>query len=335
VHDDSTREFITSKSPSYIFVLDQGSRRSPALYESPHQCLIIDHHFAEDGGFPEGAIYCTAHDCPPVATSALLTYHICLPLHPDLNDKVSWLAALGTHGDLGTTLKWLPPFPDMTLTFKQHSKKSINDAVGLVNAPRRTSAYNVEDAWSAVISASSPASILANEKLKDASFEIRQEIERCTHTPPKFSADATIAVLTISSAAQVHPVIATRWAGHLQSSKLEIIMCANEGYLPDMVNFSCRVAKGARARDGEEKVDIIKRLQDIVANNSDLRERLGENFARGHKEASGGIVKKAEWEELKKLMGIGEGTKKKADGAAKNGKPASQKNTLTNYFTKK
>jgi hypothetical protein len=101
------------------------------------------------------------------------------------------------------------------------------------------------------------------------------------------------------------------------------------------VNFSCRVAKGARARDGEEKVDIIKRLQDIVANNHDLRERLGENFARGHKEASGGIVKKAEWEELKKLMGIGEGTKKKADGAAKIGKTASQKNTLTNYFTKK
>jgi hypothetical protein len=335
VHDESTREVIAAKSPAYIFVLDQGSRSSPALFDAPHQCLIIDHHFAEDGGFPAGASYCTAHDCPPVATSALLTYHICLPLHPDLKDKISWLAALGTHGDLGTTLKWQPPFPDMTETFKQHPKKSVNDAVGLVNAPRRTSAYNVEDAWSAVISASSPAAILTNEKLKDASLEVRQEIERCTHTPPKFSADATIAVLTISSAAQVHPVIATRWAGHLQSSKLEIIMCANEGYLPGLVNFSCRVAKGARARSGKEKVDIIKRLEGIVANDKDLRERLGENFARGHKEASGGIVKKAEWEELKKLMGVGEGTKKKNEGTGKNAKTPSQKNTLTNYFTKK
>jgi hypothetical protein len=78
-------------------------------------------------------------------------------------------------------------------------------------------------------------------------------------------------------------------------------------------------------------VDIIKRLEGIVANDKDLRERLGENFARGHKEASGGIVKKAEWEELKKLMGVGEGTKKKAEKNAK----SSQKNTLTNYFTKK
>jgi len=72
-----------------------------------------------------------------------------------------------------------------------------------------------------------------------------------------------------------------------------------------------------------------------VANDKDLRERLGENFARGHKEASGGIVKKAEWEELKKLMGVGEGTKKKNEGAGKNVKTPSQKNTLTNYFTKK
>lgn len=334
VHDDSTREAISAKSPSYIFVLDQGSQKSPALSDSPHQCLIIDHHFAEEGGFPDGAAFCTAHDCPPVATSSLLTYYICSPLHPDLNDKIAWLAALGTHGDLGTTLKWQPPFPDMTSTFKQHSKKSINDAVSLVNAPRRTSAYNVEDAWSAVLSAANPASILADKKLKDASFEVRKEIERCTHTPPKFSADATIAVLTISSSAQVHPVIATRWSGHLKSDKLEIVMCANEGYLPDMVNFSCRVAKGARARIGEEKVDIIKRLESIVAKDKDLRDRLGKNFARGHKEASGGIVKKAEWEELKKLMGIGENTRKKAEGAEKKGKPTSQKNTLTNYFTK-
>ena len=251
-----------------------------------------------------------------------------------MEGRIAWLAALGTHGDLGSTIKWQPPFPDMTSMFKQHSKKSINDSVSLVNAPRRTAAYNVKDAWSAVISASGPASILANEKLKDAAFENRQEIERCTHTPPKFSADATIAVLTISSAAQVHPVIATRWSGHLKSDKLEVVMCANEGYLPGMVNFSCRVAKGARARDGEGKVDIIKKLEGIVADDKDLRERLGESFARGHKEASGGIVKKAEWEEFKKLMGVGEGTRKKAEGAGKKAQTASQKNTLTNYFTK-
>lgn len=336
VHDEHTREVINQKSPTYIFILDQGSRKTPAITDSPHTCLVIDHHFAEEGGFPEGAEYVTAHDCPPVATSSLLTYHICLPLHPDLREKISWLAALGTHGDLGTTLKWEPPFPDMTQTFKRYPKKAINDAVALANAPRRSAAYNVQDAWDAVISASAPESISKNEKLLDASFEVRRETERCTHTPPKFSADASIAVLTISSAAQVHPVIATRWSGHLKSNKLEIVMCANEGYLPDKVNFSCRIAKVARAREGEEKVDIIKKLEGIVAEDRELRKRLGESFARGHKEASGGIVGKQEWEELKKLMGIGEAEKRKAEEKEKERKEKkpTQKNTLANYFVK-
>lgn len=335
VHDQSTKTALTSKAPSYIFVLDQGSRKTPPMIDRSHTCLIIDHHYAEDGGFPEGAEYVTAHDCPPVATSSLLTYHICLPLHDSLSTKISWLAALGTHGDLGTALKWQPPFPDMTATFKEFPKKSINDAVALVNAPRRSAAYNVQDAWDAVVSAASPESIKKNEKLHEASLEVREETERCTHTAPKFSADASIAVLTISSAAQVHPVIATRWSGHLKSNKLEIVMCANEGYLPDKVNFSCRVAKVARAKEGEEKVDIIQRLEDIVAEEPDLRQRLGESFARGHKEASGGIVGKQEWEELKKIMGLDDSaTKKKRLEAAAKKENATQKNTLTNYFGK-
>lgn len=41
---------------------------------------------------------------------------------------------MGTHGDLGTALKWKPPFPDMSETFRAFSKKAINDAVALVNA---------------------------------------------------------------------------------------------------------------------------------------------------------------------------------------------------------
>ncbi|KAI4923836.1 hypothetical protein J4E85_007992 [Alternaria conjuncta] len=304
VHDESTRQALTAMKPSYIFILDQGSRKTPPVIDSPHTCLVVDHHFADEGGFPEG----------------------------NLHDKISWLAALGTHGDLGSSIKWEPPFPDMVATFKQHPKKSINDAVALANAPRRSAAYNVHDAWDAVVSASSPGDISKVDKLKDASMEVRRETERCTHTAPKFSADATIAVLTISSAAQIHPVIATRWSGTLKSNKLEIVMCANEGYLPDKVNFSCRVAKCARAREGEEKVDIIKKLEGIVAGDEELRNRLGESFARGHKEASGGIVGKTEWQEFKKLMGVGE-AKKKADGK-KEEKPT-QKNTLANYFGKK
>jgi hypothetical protein len=340
MHDDATREALTNLAPSYVFILDQGSRRGPALLDLPHTCLLVDHHFAEDGGFPEGAEFVTAHDCPPVATTSLLIYHICLPLHPDLSDKISWLAAMGTHGDLGTTLKWEPPFPDMTATFKRHTKKAVNEAVGLVNAPRRSAAYNVKDAWEVVIAASDPASIKTAEKLQEASLEVRRETERCTHTAPKFSTDGTICVLTISSAAQIHPVIATRWAGHLKSNQLEIVICANEGYFPDQVNFSGRIARVARGREGDEKVDIIKRLEQLVEDYPDLRERLGQSFARGHKEASGGIVGKKEWNELKTIMGLDDSKTKRKKLEKENGTTAAtkklpaQKNTLANYFAK-
>jgi hypothetical protein len=71
---------------------------------------------------------------PPVATTSLTTYEICKELHPEIGPECGYLCAIGTHGDLGNTLKWLPPFPDMTETFKKHTKKLINDCVSYINA---------------------------------------------------------------------------------------------------------------------------------------------------------------------------------------------------------
>lgn len=243
---------------------------------------------------------------------------------------------MGTHGDLGNTLKWEPPFPDMKATFKQHTKKSINDAVSLINAPRRTASYNVTSAWDALLAASSPKDILANTNLLAARREVNAEVERCTHTAPKFSADGRIATFRISSAAQVHPVIATRWAGHLSSSKLEVILVANEGYLPDIVNFSCRIPRCARSRD--PPVNIIDILNETIerAEDKTLRGRLGESFARGHKEASGGIIPRAEFEEFMGLLEVGK--KPLADTSSSKKRAAKAQanlgNTLLNYFGK-
>ncbi len=112
-------------------------------------------------------------------------------------------------------------------------------------------------------------------------------------------------------------------------------MVANYGYLPGKVNFSCRIAKCARDRD--PPVNIIESLKAIAnLDEGDLVNRLGESFARGHKEASGGIVDTAEFEELCKLMKVGEKpdavegqvTKKKTV------EKSPQKNTLGNYFKK-
>lgn len=171
-----------------------------------------------------------------------------------------------------------------------------------------------------------------------ARAEINEEVERQTHTPPKFSKDGKIAVFRINSAAQVHPVIATRWAGHLKSPKLEIVLVANIGYLPDKVNFSCRIARCARNRD--PPVNIISSLKAVAdLDTTDLVQRMGESFARGHKEASGGIIPKQEFEELMALMKVGEKPDPPPEGEKKPAKKtvekSPQKNKLNNYFTKK
>ncbi|KAI0484843.1 DHH family protein [Xylariaceae sp. FL0804] len=336
IHDESERAAMGLHEPAYVFVLDQGSRKSPPVIDAPHQALVIDHHWALDDDFPEAAQHVTACHSPPVATSSLLTYHICSALHGEVARTCDWLCAVGTHGDLGNTLKWEPPFPDMRATFKAHTKKAVNEAVSLLNAPRRTAAFGVRDAWAALLAAATgPRDLLRDAALLAARAEINAEVERCAHAAPRFSADGAVAVLRIRSAAQVHPVVATRWAGYLQSPRLEIVLVANDGYLPDMVNFSCRVARCARARD--PPVNIIEVLRGVADRAPDptLRTRLGESFARGHREASGGIVPHAEFEELMDVLEIG---KKPAAAAtspqkAKKGAAApAQSNTLMNYF---
>ncbi|KAG8527182.1 uncharacterized protein KY384_008612 [Bacidia gigantensis] len=223
----------------------------------------------------------------------------------------------------------------MTEVFKTHTKKSINDAVSLVNAPRRTAKYDVISAWNALENANGPKDVLRYPRLLEARQEINEEVEFRTHTPPKFSKDGKIAVLRINSAAQVHGVIATRWAGYLNSKALEIIMVANSGYKPGYVNFSCRIARTARGRD--PPVNIIESLKAAAElDQGDLVQRMGESFARGHKEASGGIIPIAEFEELMTLMQIGEKPDPKpGDSSSKKTKASPQKNNLMNYFGKK
>ncbi|KAL2041582.1 hypothetical protein N7G274_005964 [Stereocaulon virgatum] len=336
VHDEVERTAMQAKDPRYIIVVDQGSRAAPPVVDSETiKSLIIDHHLSDE--FPKDAVVVSACHHPPVATSALLTYEICKPLHSDIEASCGVFCAMGTHGDLGNTLKWKPPFPDLSVVFETHTKKAINDAVALINAPRRTSRFDVISAWQALTEANGPKDILSNVRLLNARAEINEEVERQTHTPPKFSKDGKVAVLRINSAAQVHGVIATRWAGHLSSRALEIVMVANSGYRPGYVNFSCRIARCARSRD--PPVNIIASLKAAAdLDTGDLVRRMGESFARGHKEASGGIVPASEFEELMRLMQIGEKPDPKPADTGKMKKKVEaslQKNNLMNYFAKK
>ncbi|KAI0917791.1 hypothetical protein AcV5_003949 [Taiwanofungus camphoratus] len=148
VHSEHERKKIAlkCKDPKYAIIVDQGSRGGPSIIEGKDvKTLVIDHHWSEE--FPKDALILSAAHHPPVATSSTLAYLLTLPLinsssglmrESDLVSetkiKLEYLCVMGTMGDLGTTFRWEPPFPDMSSCIKRWSKKVLGEAVSLINA---------------------------------------------------------------------------------------------------------------------------------------------------------------------------------------------------------
>ena len=136
--------------------------------------------------------------------------------------------------------------------------------------------------------------ISTNRTFLAARSRVNAEVERRTHVKSEFSKDGRVALLRIHSGYQVHPVIATRWAGHLRARNLKLVMVANDGYHPSgqHTNFSCRIVQSLRRLPEGERPNLIEILKEYAAKVPDpgFIERIGGDFARGHKEASGGII---------------------------------------------
>lgn len=344
----SADEELQSYSAKWIIILDQGSVRGPALvpggelgWESNEKAavrtMVLDHHHVADldSDCPTGALLLNASHHTPVCTSALLAWCVCRPFWPDSvggAGQIDYLALIGTCGDLSINVSWDAPWPDFEAELKRWGKSKIGKVVAMINAPRRTPLHDAFVSWKALDVSESPLDVLDAEKnpsferLNEARRLVASETEKQTHTPPKFSKDSRVALLTISTPFQVHPSIATRWSGTLKGAKrLEIVMCANTGFgaLYDedantkvdeegevvasegvkieegleekdkerYVHFSCRIANAAKARG--ENPNIIELLNDYAARDptflSDLRQSGQGSFARGHREASGGV----------------------------------------------
>ncbi|KAG9496110.1 hypothetical protein J7337_012686 [Fusarium musae] len=174
----------------------------------------------------------------------------------------------------------------------------------LINAPRRTAAYDVPRAWKTLIAASSPVELIKNKFLKEARAEVIQEMKKAGRVVPKFSADGKIAVIRINSKAQIHALIAARQARLLFSRQLQVVMVANEGYARGFVNYSCRVPTCARGRDPPVNIPEILVQAAEEAEDDSLRERLGTRFGGGHKNASGGMIPQAAFEEFLEAIGV-------------------------------
>lgn len=151
----SQRRVFEKSGARWIIVLDQGSAPSPALtttaergWNAPEddeeivRTLVIDHHHVDDleQAGPKGSLLVNASRHEPVATSSLLAWVICKPLlaeivgEPEADDQLKYLAIIGTCGDLSTSVKWDPPWPDLSPELKRWGKSKIGEAVALLNA---------------------------------------------------------------------------------------------------------------------------------------------------------------------------------------------------------
>ncbi|WRT63865.1 uncharacterized protein IL334_000790 [Kwoniella shivajii] len=313
VHSDFERNLMDSSGAEKVVVLDQGSRpgRSivpPLPNQKGKRVLVVDHHMSDE--WPEGSQVLTACRSSPIATAALLTYLLLRDLHPKVHEEEAWRAVVGVIGDLGTSVpKWgTGPWPsELGSVFKKLGSKSFSEAVSGVNAPRRTAEYNVPKAWDIMLNSKTPWDLASNAFLKLCKMDVGDETAKWARTPPRFSKDGRVAVCTIHTAFQIHPVIATRWSGTLgrKSSKLLMVMCANTGFHADQkVSFSCRIASNLRSLPEGQQPNLIALLNEYADNIPGFRERVGGDYARGHKEATGGIIAKAEYNLLLEEMGV-------------------------------
>lgn len=145
---------------------------------------------------------------------------------------------------------------------------------------------------------------------------------------------------------------------------MQLVIAANDGYLPGKTNFACRVARcfltrsqSARATkasagnpdvfaafkkaspvtdappsaDDPVDISIPAVLKEYGSREPGLLEEMGEDFARGHAHASGGIVTHDAFERLWAVINAGDGSGK--GKAGKNGKGVpGQKGTLDKWM---
>jgi hypothetical protein len=116
------------------------------------------------------------------------------------------------------------------------------------------------------------------------------------------------------------------------------LQCANTGYTPGYTHFSCRAPRKSSDEDSSP-VDLIAYLRSLSPLCDEISpgwsSRVGEDFARGHREATGGIIRTEEFEVLMKAVELGAkkegGTPKKTVGGKKVIDPG-QKTTLDGFF---
>lgn len=250
-----------------VIVLDWGVRK----LERP--ALLIDHHAPEADVRPDQLLLSSYGERPEASTSVLMARAV--------PDQPRWLGALGAFGDFGNgawDLEELASVP----------KSPVRRLAAIVNAPRRLPQGPVRLALELLVEHDDPHSALSDPRsdtLAECKAEWTAGFKRALKTAPDVRDG--VAVLRFSSPYQVHPLVASAWARRLAPN---LVVAANDDYLPGMVNFAVRKAGG---------LDLRRLLR------SALPRQSGE-FAHGHPRATGGSLAPGDFDRLiERLRGLG------------------------------
>jgi len=244
--------------------------------------LVIDHHDARE--VPDVSVFVSSAGCEPVAPTGLLTFLLLRAIAP--LDDVAWLALLATTADLGR----VDAFPELAPFAARHRATHLKESVALLNAARRPGRYRPEVALDVLLSARDPDAVArgataGTDELAECRAEVNAEVARVSRVAPRIAGNFVL--IRFASPAQVHPLVATRWAGRLAP---RVVIAADDGYMPGPVSFAMRSASD---------IDLLALLRGLP-----LGELEGE-FAHGHPRATGGSIPPREFERILRAIGFG------------------------------
>lgn len=275
------RSELETRRPEGIIVTDLGVRDGAVLPGTP--TVVVDHHVPT--GTAGDAAVISGHGLQPEPTSSLLAYW-CVDGSAD-QQSLLWLAALGLIGDMADQRA----FPELDEAYRRFGKTALRKAVALINAPRRTAMADATPALALLLKCNSPKELLFGEHpethaLIAAKEEVKAAMEGAKRVAPKIRGD--VALIPISSACQIHPLVAQQWRFRLKD---KVVIAANREYRRGWVHFAARTASGA---------DLIRFFADRRPDGAD------ENYGSGHRQASGGALRIPEWNRFVTELGFPE-----------------------------
>ena len=268
---DGARARLREHAPGALIVSDLGVHADGVLPGVP--TCYIDHH--RPSGVPSDATVISAYEWPERTSSSWLAWQLLQPLNDegDFVASLAWLGAVGAISDfgesgVGSAIGWLR---------EQYTSKWLKEAVALVNAARRASAFDVDTPLALLMQATHPRELAedtsgASERLRGYRAEVNAALTQARKAAPTFaSGSSPWAMLRLESPCQVHPLIAQQWRTRLPKY---VVIAANRGYLPGIVAFSARTSR--------LDLSIPQLLQAI-----DVGTHEG-SYGHGHDQASGG-----------------------------------------------